>query len=456
MPGFAGSLSGSELVTVTTDAGSKLAIVGLFPMRDGGVVALGTDLSSPDFDDPIKKNFDVECTLFAGDERVATTIMNQGRRAMGTRLTNQAIVAGVLRGGATYIDKNVIMGDSYDTVYWPMRDSVGNTVGMFFIGASDVVSVQAARYLVLAIVVTLAVVAVLMVFLALLISRVIVNPVRSNVSGLNRVSDEVLFASRHINDASRSLAEGATEQAAGLEEASSALEQMASMTRQNADNAVKTNATTGQNNHLLSLGADAVGNMSASMSEITSSAEQIRNIIKTIEEIAFQTNLLALNAAVEAARAGEAGKGFAVVADEVRNLAQRSAQAARDMTQLIQGTVENIRGGARIAKELDASFKEIQAGSEQVTRLIAEITSATGDQAQGVEQVNTAVAQMDKVRQQNAASAGESASASEELARQAQMLRESVSDLARLVEGTNEKGDGARLADWRLPKAGVS
>ncbi|MDR0362479.1 MAG: methyl-accepting chemotaxis protein [Planctomycetota bacterium] len=268
----------------------------------------------------------------------------------------------------------------------------------------------------------------------------IVRKLTGITDGLGEASDQVASAANSISESSQGLAEGATEQAASLEETSSALEQMASMTRQNADNATRTSDTTAQTVKRIDEGAKDVGNMTRAMSEITDSAEQISRIIKTIEEIAFQTNLLALNAAVEAARAGEAGKGFAVVADEVRNLAQRSAQAARDTASLIEGTVTRVKKGSEIATDLDSSFKEIEAGARDVGKLIGEIASATNEQAQGVDQVNTAVAQMDKVTQSNAATAEEAASAAEELSAQAETLKGAVGDLVTLVAGGRGTG----------------
>ncbi len=286
------------------------------------------------------------------------------------------------------------------------------------------------------------------IVIAIFVIRALIRVLNRVISSLGDSSSQVNAAAGQISVASQSLAEGSTEQAASLEETSSALEEMASMTRQNADNANKTNESNKQNNDLISEGSVAVGNMSTAMAEINDSAEKIHRIIKTIEDIAFQTNLLALNAAVEAARAGEAGKGFAVVADEVRNLAGRSAQAARDTTELIEGTVVRVKNGSDIASRLTTSFKEIEEGSTNVSRLITQIASATNEQAQGVDQVNTAVAQMDKVTQQNAANAEESASASEQLSAQAQALNGIVGDLMDIVQGVGARREGNGAAEF--------
>jgi methyl-accepting chemotaxis protein len=175
--------------------------------------------------------------------------------------------------------------------------------------------------------------------------------------------------------------------------------------------------------------------MSKAINDIQKSAAETAKIIKVIDEIAFQTNLLALNAAVEAARAGEAGKGFAVVAEEVRNLAMRSAEAAKNTAAMIEESVQNSRNGVSIAEEVGKTLEEITAASTKVNALVGEIAAASNEQAQGIGQVNTAVTQMDKVTQSNAAAAEESASASEELAAQATQLSGVVKDLLTLVGG---------------------
>jgi methyl-accepting chemotaxis protein len=173
-----------------------------------------------------------------------------------------------------------------------------------------------------------------------------------------------------------------------------------------------------------------MGRMSSSINKIKESSDQTAKIVKTIDEIAIQTNLLALNAAVEAARAGEAGRGFAVVAEEVRNLAQRSSQAAKNTADMIAESVKNAGEGVNIAEEVSKSFDAIAVSAKKVNDLIAEIAAASQEQSQGIDQVNTAVAQMDQVTQQNAANSEESASAAEELSSQAEELQSMVAQFA--------------------------
>jgi methyl-accepting chemotaxis protein len=205
------------------------------------------------------------------------------------------------------------------------------------------------------------------------------------------------------------------------------------MTKKNAETAQQAAALSSETKGASDKGTQAMTRMSAAINEIQKSALETAKIIKVIDEIAFQTNLLALNAAVEAARAGEAGKGFAVVAEEVRNLAMRSAEAAKNTSALIEGSVQSARNGVGISTEVASTLEEINSAATKVNALIAEISAASHEQSQGIGQVNTAVGQMDQVTQSNAAGAEESAAASEELSSQAEQLKGVVSDLLVLV-----------------------
>jgi methyl-accepting chemotaxis protein len=171
------------------------------------------------------------------------------------------------------------------------------------------------------------------------------------------------------------------------------------------------------------------------MKEITAASEETSKIIKTIDEIAFQTNLLALNAAVEAARAGEAGAGFAVVAEEVRNLAMRAADAAKNTSGLIEGTVKKIKDGSDLVLKANEAFAEVAVNSSKVGELVGEIAAASQEQAQGIDQINKAVTEMDKVTQQTAANAEESASASEEMNAQAEQMKQISLTLVNIIGG---------------------
>jgi len=266
------------------------------------------------------------------------------------------------------------------------------------------------------------------------------------IDGLSRGSEQVTSASTQVSSASQSLAQGASEQASSLEETSSALEEMASMTKQNAEHANQANNDARQANSMALEGVESMKRMSEAIEKIKNSSSETAKIIKTIDEIAFQTNLLALNAAVEAARAGEAGKGFAVVAEEVRNLARRSAEAAKNTADLIEGSQKNAEAGVAVTNEVGKSLHAIQETASKVATLIAEIAAASKEQSQGIDQVNTAVAEMDKVVQQNAANAEESASASEELSGQAEELNGMVGELIAIVGSASEgSSGGARL-----------
>lgn len=261
-------------------------------------------------------------------------------------------------------------------------------------------------------------------------------------------AEQVTAAAGQVSSSSQSLAQGASEQAASLQETSASLEEMSGMTNRNAENATKANELARQARQAADTGSGDMQAMSAAMHDIKVSSDDIAKIIKTIDEIAFQTNILALNAAVEAARAGEAGMGFAVVADEVRNLAQRSAQAARETADKIEGAITKTAQGVEITERVAKSLGEIVDKARQVDQLVAEVCTASREQSQGVQQITAAVTQMDKVVQSNAASAEESASAAEELNAQSFALREAVGELLGLV-GVHGSGGGAEQAAHR-------
>jgi methyl-accepting chemotaxis protein len=231
------------------------------------------------------------------------------------------------------------------------------------------------------------------------------------------------------------LSSGASEQAASVEETSASLEEISSMIRSTADNAEKAKTLAGEAHAVARAGSRTMVEMTQAMAAIDSSSAEVAKIVKNIDEIAFQTNILALNAAVEAARAGEAGAGFAVVADEVRSLAQRSAAAAKETANKIEAAIASSRNGSVSCAKVGESLTQIASKVSSTDALVAEIATAAREQAQGIEQINTAITQMDQITQTNSASAEESASAAEELDAQASSLKDMVGQLLQLVGG---------------------
>jgi methyl-accepting chemotaxis protein len=234
---------------------------------------------------------------------------------------------------------------------------------------------------------------------------------------------QINAGSRLVSDASQTLSQGATQSAASIEEISAAMTQMASQTKMTAENANLAHSLSKGSRNAAARGDTLMEELVGAMGEIDRSGQDINKIIKVIDEIAFQTNLLALNAAVEAARAGQHGKGFAVVAEEVRNLAARSARAAKETAQLIEGSAEKTRNGSSIASRTAAALKGIVAGAAKVSGLVDEIAAAANEQAAGFEQVSRGLMQIEQVTQQNTANAEESAAAATELSGQSAQLK---------------------------------
>ncbi len=247
------------------------------------------------------------------------------------------------------------------------------------------------------------------------------------VADVRRGVDSVSTASREIAQGNHDLSSRTEQQASNLQQTAASMEQMTLSVKQSAENARQANQLAASASEVAQRGGAVVGNVVATMDEISASSRKIAEIIGVIDGIAFQTNILALNAAVEAARAGEQGRGFAVVAGEVRNLAQRSAQAAREIKSLIGESVSKVEGGAALVDDAGRTMEEIVTQVRRVTDLIGEITSSTIEQSSGLQQVNQAVTQLDQVTQQNAALVEQSAAAAASLSEQAQRLSESVS-----------------------------
>ncbi len=276
------------------------------------------------------------------------------------------------------------------------------------------------------------------------LTRSIARPVHGVCARLSSGADSTLASAEALTAAGQSQAEAASQQAAALEETSSSLEEMASSTQRNAENAERATQLARAARSAADVSTTQLQAMSRAMNDIKSSSDDVSKITKTIDEIAFQTNILALNAAVEASRAGEAGMGFAVVAGEVRSLAQRSADASHEIASKIQAATQKAAQGVAASAGVLESLQGVAARIHELDALITDVSAASQEQSRGIQQLNQAVSQMDKVTQGNAAQSEETAGAALELASHARAMEDAVAELRALA------GEAAAAAEASL------
>ncbi|MFA6498466.1 MAG: methyl-accepting chemotaxis protein [Desulfurivibrionaceae bacterium] len=297
-------------------------------------------------------------------------------------------------------------------------------------------------------------VSVLALGLGIVLSGVSIRSIKKTlavvIGHIQETSQQVLTAAQQTAASGETLSQGASEQAAALEETSATMEELSSMTMLNAENARQTDTLSRDTHLAASNGAQEIRIMGQAMDDIKIASEGIAKIIKTIDAIAFQTNLLALNAAVEAARAGESGAGFAVVAAEVRNLAQRSAQAAKETAEKIQDSIDKTTQGVISSSNVTATFSDIVGKTKEMETIASEVSHASQEQTTGIRQISVTVNQLDAVTQAIAANAEETAAASAELNAQAEAMIKSVNELI-LLAGT---GPAIRAVDHAAPVVG--
>ncbi len=468
--------------------------------------------------DALKQEMGCEFTIFHGDERMYTTILQNGQRAVGTRLSSD-IAEIVLKQGKSYVGKTTILGEKHLCSYVPTYDANGQIDGLVFSGISmSSVIKQISLTVVLSCLIGIALIIIGILIVEAYIKRTVSDPLfhltilaqtleqgnlglnqhetmmakidsNDEIEILSKSFDNIIsrlknyigeisnilkaiasgdltakitqdyigdFATIHIslNDilqrlnttvgqivssaeyvssgaeqmstVAQALNQGSIEQNGAVEELEETIHSVTNSVKQTAESVQRAREQVGGMRCQLAEGNQKMQEMIIAMGEIRNSSNEIEKIIKTIEDIAFQTNILALNAAIEAARAGEAGKGFVVVADEVRNMAAKSAEASQSTSALIRHSIATVNQGTQIADATAKQLENIVAGAHEIVEIINGIATDAQTQAGAVEQIQDQIGQITNVVQTNSSTAKESAATSQELSDQSSVLKQLV------------------------------